>query len=132
MYCKYCGQPIDDDSTFCSHCGKNITVSGNIYRPNHLITQFKGSVFKNIIDKDVAVCRIKSIINVIWKIIKTIWWIIIGIIAFFVVGFFMAPFIALFNAEFPDLGIIDQIENIWKKDKTPIQESDSSITNTQQ
>jgi len=21
MYCKYCGQPIDDDASFCSSCG---------------------------------------------------------------------------------------------------------------
>ena len=47
MYCKYCGQPIDDDSTFCSHCGKNITVYGKIYRPNHLRTQFKGNCLVN-------------------------------------------------------------------------------------
>lgn len=22
-YCRYCGKPIDDDSTFCTHCGKS-------------------------------------------------------------------------------------------------------------
>ena len=134
MYCKYCGQPIDDDSTFCRHCGKNVTVSGNkdINSPNNLITNLKESVLKNNIDKDVVIRKSKSIMNVIWKIIKTIWWIIVGIIAFFVVGFFMAPFIALFNAEFPDLGIFDQIEKIWKKDKTLIEESDSKIADDQQ
>lgn len=24
MYCKYCGNKIDDDSIFCSHCGKKV------------------------------------------------------------------------------------------------------------
>jgi hypothetical protein len=25
MFCKSCGQPIDDDSVFCKHCGKSAT-----------------------------------------------------------------------------------------------------------
>lgn len=25
-YCRYCGKPIDDDSTFCTHCGKDQSV----------------------------------------------------------------------------------------------------------
>ena len=29
----------------------------------------------------------------------------------------MAPFIALFNAEIPSLGYIDEIRKIWKKEK---------------
>jgi len=24
MYCKHCGKPIDDDSTFCCHCGRKV------------------------------------------------------------------------------------------------------------
>lgn len=27
MYCKYCGQKIDDDSTFCSGCGAKISIA---------------------------------------------------------------------------------------------------------
>lgn len=25
MYCKYCGSPIDNDSRFCSHCGRQLS-----------------------------------------------------------------------------------------------------------
>lgn len=28
-YCRYCGKPIDDDSTFCTHCGKCQSVQNN-------------------------------------------------------------------------------------------------------
>ena len=24
IYCKYCGTPIDSDSTFCKNCGKKL------------------------------------------------------------------------------------------------------------
>ncbi len=27
MYCRFCGKQIDDDSDFCVHCGKNITLN---------------------------------------------------------------------------------------------------------
>lgn len=27
MYCKYCGQQIDDDSVFCKHCGKSLETT---------------------------------------------------------------------------------------------------------
>lgn len=29
MYCKYCGKPIDDDSTFCKYCGKSLNLKDN-------------------------------------------------------------------------------------------------------
>lgn len=28
-YCRFCGKPIDDDSTFCTHCGKRQGVQDN-------------------------------------------------------------------------------------------------------
>ena len=28
-YCRYCGKPIDDDSTFCTHCGKGQSVQNS-------------------------------------------------------------------------------------------------------
>ena len=28
-YCRYCGKPIDDDSTFCTHCGKSQSTQNN-------------------------------------------------------------------------------------------------------
>ena len=30
MYCKYCGQQIDDDSLFCNHCGKQLAIPENV------------------------------------------------------------------------------------------------------
>jgi predicted amidophosphoribosyltransferase len=27
MYCKYCGQKIDDDSTYCSGCGAKLNIA---------------------------------------------------------------------------------------------------------
>jgi hypothetical protein len=27
MYCKYCGQKIDDDSTYCSGCGAKLSIA---------------------------------------------------------------------------------------------------------
>lgn len=27
MYCKHCGNPIDDDSTFCANCGKSVAAA---------------------------------------------------------------------------------------------------------
>lgn len=32
MYCKYCGEMIDDDSRFCPCCGKDLGSSSEIYR----------------------------------------------------------------------------------------------------
>ena len=31
MYCKYCGQPIDDDSVFCNACGKRFDDSQSLH-----------------------------------------------------------------------------------------------------
>ena len=35
MYCKYCGNEIDDNSTFCNHCGKpldsNLSINYNLH-----------------------------------------------------------------------------------------------------
>lgn len=28
-YCRYCGKPIDEDSTFCTHCGKSQSTQNN-------------------------------------------------------------------------------------------------------
>lgn len=30
-YCRYCGKPIDDDSTFCTHCGKGQNVQNSTF-----------------------------------------------------------------------------------------------------
>ena len=30
MYCKFCGKEIDNDSTFCKHCGKALVVKQKV------------------------------------------------------------------------------------------------------
>ena len=32
MYCRFCGNQIDDDSIFCARCGKNLTESNKEYK----------------------------------------------------------------------------------------------------
>ena len=42
MYCKYCGEPIDDDSKFCKYCGHrlyNIGSSKEIIEPQKVYKQ---------------------------------------------------------------------------------------------
>ena len=134
MYCKYCGQPIDDDSSFCKHCGKNIAVSEHkiINGSNDLVPHFKSSELRININKDVENSKIKSFLNIIWKIFKTVYWSVIGITVYIVLCFIMAPFIALFNADIPNTGISKRIKDIWKKEKTEIDEEKPRIIDNQQ
>ena len=129
MYCKYCGHQIDEDSTFCCHCGKNITVTENKKNNNSkiIVSHLKIDNTK----KNDIICKIKSVLIVIWKVIRTIWWILIGIIVYTVMGFIMAPLIAMFNADFPETGISKRIENIWKKDITEDNKNETTISNNQ-
>lgn len=42
MYCKHCGEQIDDNSKFCKHCGKNLdSGSAGISSLNTLSNNFK-------------------------------------------------------------------------------------------
>lgn len=37
MFCKYCGNEIQDGSKFCNHCGRDLTVEevhAEVYEPN--------------------------------------------------------------------------------------------------
>ena len=45
-YCRYCGKPIDDDSTFCTHCGKGQSAQNN----NSSVEKF-GDIVSRIWDK---------------------------------------------------------------------------------
>ncbi len=36
MFCKYCGQKIDDDSTFCSGCGAKLSIAVPQHKQPHL------------------------------------------------------------------------------------------------
>lgn len=129
MYCKYCGHQIDEDSTFCCHCGKNITVTENKKNNNSKIIVSHLKIDNT--QKNDIICKIKSVLIVIWKVIRTIWWILIGIIVYTVMGFIMAPLIAMFNADFPETGISKRIENIWKKDITEDNNNETTISNNQ-
>ena len=33
MYCKYCGQKIDDTASFCSSCGARVDEGGSVNQP---------------------------------------------------------------------------------------------------
>lgn len=46
-YCRYCGKPIDDDSTFCTHCGKGQSTKNN----NSNVEKF-GNIVSRIWDKE--------------------------------------------------------------------------------
>ena len=41
MYCKFCGNSLDDDSIFCSNCGKKILL-------NNIDNLNEGKVYKDI------------------------------------------------------------------------------------
>ena len=123
MYCKHCGKIIDEDSSFCRYCGKNVMVdqgitpfTNDIPIASKRISMFVQSL-KNETAKEDIIRRIKSIIFLMWKIMRTTAWVILAIITHLIVGFFMSPFIALFNVEYPDLGFSEKIESIWKKEK---------------
>ena len=45
-YCKFCGKPIDDDSSFCTYCGKNQGI-----KRTSLTVRKIGSMAKSFCDK---------------------------------------------------------------------------------
>lgn len=119
MFCKYCGKIIDDDSRFCRFCGEDISSSNSLLYSTEKTHIANKSIRndKRLIEKwNKATNYIKPKFVWIWKVIKTIGLIIVGITAWTIIGVFYAPFIALFNAEIPDLGIFEDIQKIWRKD----------------
>lgn len=119
MFCKYCGKSIDDDSNYCSYCGRQIVEKTKTLKS---LSALGLLVRKNSEPCSFARIRITKehlfkILNFLWKLIKTIVFVIGGSFAYILLGLFMAPFIALFNAEIPSLGYIDEIRKIWKKEK---------------
>ena len=121
MYCKYCGNSIDNDSLFCSHCGRKIideVIATRSIEQRYAINNIKkGCKTLSLSQIGVTKENILKILTFIWKVLKTIVLVIGGIICWTIVGFVMAPFIALFNVDFPEIGIFDEIVNVWKKDK---------------
>lgn len=119
MYCKYCGRPIDNDSIYCRYCGRQIEKDEKSFK--------SGSMHSILIRKEGEPYRFSQIyitkenlfriLSFMWKVLKTIALGIVGIFAYIIVGFFMSPFIALFNVEIPSLGLFDEIVKIWKKEK---------------
>lgn len=119
MYCKYCGKSIDNDSIYCWYCGKQIEGERGNFKPTSMFcapskTNCESYCFSRIrITKE----QLLEYLYFIWKVLKTIVIAIIGLIAYIFVGFIMSPFMALFSVEMPSLGIFDEIEKIWKKEK---------------
>ena len=48
MYCKHCGKSIDNDSTFCCHCGRRV-MSYNQPERNHNISSVSNNDGKKIV-----------------------------------------------------------------------------------
>ena len=50
MYCRYCGQFLEDDSVYCSFCGKQLQTVSKIEDEMHIDSRVvNGAVFSNII-----------------------------------------------------------------------------------
>lgn len=123
MYCKYCGRQIDDDSIYCRHCGRMIETNEGFLNSqliNHLPTRIndKHIDFSHYLTKDKLLQSTRKTLNFIWKVLKTIALVLVGLIAYTVVGFVMSPLIALFNFDIPSLGFFDKIEEVWKQNKS--------------
>lgn len=121
MFCRYCGKPIADDSIFCQHCGSNI--SGEGFNTNQKAESFPDKIgrfcskIKSSFKWSDIVSYVKKAAVFLWKVIHSIFVILGMIIIYTIIGFVMAPFIAMFNAEFPSLGMSDILLDIWKKKK---------------
>lgn len=121
MFCRYCGKPIVDDSVFCQHCGRNVSVDG--FNNNLKSESFKDRIglyyskWKCNIKRSDISSSIKKIVVFLWKVIQSLFIIIGIIITYMTIGFIMAPFIAMFNAEIPSLGMSDMLVDIWTKKK---------------
>lgn len=121
MYCKYCGKPIDNDSIYCRYCGRQI---GEVENTDKSLSTHSSLIRNNSESYSFSRIRITKEqifrilrLNLIWKVIKTIVLSIVGLFVFLFVGLLISPLIALFNAEIPSFGFIDEIEKIWKKEK---------------
>ena len=123
MYCKYCGKLIDDDSIYCRYCGKDVTSNGT-YAPVNFIEVKEASFISKIRSseqKKMLVNYAKPKLAFSWKVLKTIGFVITGIIMWIVLGMLFAPLSALFNMKAPDVGIWDEIEKLWKKEEKTLE-----------
>ena len=121
MFCRYCGKPIAEDSIYCQHCGSYIGVVGcnNNARTKPFTDKigFYISKIRNSFKWSDIVSSLKNAAIFIWKVIHSSFVILGMIIIYTIIGFIMAPFIAMFNVEFPSLGMSDILVDIWKKKK---------------
>lgn len=120
MFCRYCGKPIAEDSVFCQFCGNKVglEVFNNNKNPKLVKDRFYSAKLISTFKWANIASSMRKAAIFVWKVIRSIFVIIGMIIIYTIVGFFMAPFIALFNAEFPSLGMSDILVDIWKKKKT--------------
>ena len=71
MYCKFCGQQIEDDAAFCSKCGKSVNQAGETVQteepqPKSVKSKSKKSLFRRVLKAllvVVAVCAFLRSIN---------------------------------------------------------------------
>ena len=52
MFCKYCGEKIDDDALFCQYCGRRIVSTNIIARNQSLNSKTKDELITIILRKD--------------------------------------------------------------------------------
>lgn len=117
MYCRFCGNPIIDGC--CQKCSGGAASNLFYERLNKGLNSHEQT--KSIIPRKIDLGKILSYItiglNYIWKVIRSIFIILWIIITYTIIGFFMAPLFALFNADFPDLGLSEHLIKIWRKNK---------------
>lgn len=83
IYCKFCGKQIDEDSAFCTHCGRELLngnphLKRNIYWGESIVEKLKSIIhtpvsfvqrykqrFKNVEKSDLVRKRVKRIILVL-------------------------------------------------------------------
>ena len=76
MYCKHCGKQIDDNSNFCTFCGKHLVdtkkITIEIIKPQ-LNSKVKGSKLPNFICKYrlcKCIVKLRSFYNIVYGLIS--------------------------------------------------------------
>lgn len=83
MNCKYCGKPIEDESRFCPHCGKDLSAV-NADTPNTPLEKAKsnsgGSVNAVRLILSFVIGTVLSFLTAILLIKGSFLWLIVGIV----------------------------------------------------
>lgn len=109
MYCKFCGKEIDNDSTFCKHCGKSLVVKQKVViefnKPNiDNITATSKTLFSKITTFwNKCKTLLKAIITTFWNKCKILLQVIFGFIAFSWGFMFPVSFLCWIIGDFFDI-----------------------------